>query len=382
MEGNQPPPAWSDRDLVVAFKSGDGEAYDEIYRRHAPTVRAVCARRLHQSHDAEEAVQETFLRAFQALPRFNSDYKLGAWLNRIAINVCIDEVRSRARGASLRPLNDNDGEAERGPEEIIASRRPEVLAALRELKPLHADALKMQALQGLSYEELADQLHISPTQVKSLLHRARLAFKRVMRDASGFALAPFAAWRRSRKAGGQPIVATNGALNFMGVVSAVHVSLPAAERLVTGALVAALAIGGTTAVSPTAEQPLPKTRVSRSPAEESKVVKTRSLPGSVQTEQAARAPGAVSVAPLEKIVPDVPLDELPIDVSQVQSVVAPVTETVKKKVDTYSPGTRPGSGLHTPLPVQPQEVVETAETEVQEAEGVVDNLTEGAFRKS
>ena len=110
-----------DRELVIAFKAGESGAYDEIFRRYGHRIMRICDRKLGDPNDAAEAAQETFLRAYQALPRFNGSYKLGAWLSRIATNVCIDEIRSRSRGASFVHLQPSHESLQQvgGPESIV-----------------------------------------------------------------------------------------------------------------------------------------------------------------------------------------------------------------------------------------------------------------------
>lgn len=187
----------ADRDLVVAFQSGDQSAYDEVYRRYAGRVRRICVRMLGNSGDADEAVQETFLKAYQALGRFNGSYQLGAWLARIAANVCVDHVRFRARSARMVSL-DPDHETirtEKGPEELLAGSDPRLETAIGSIQPLHAEALKLRALGGLSHEEMAGRLSMTPAQVKALLHRARTSFKRAWERAEALTLVPLVGLR-------------------------------------------------------------------------------------------------------------------------------------------------------------------------------------------
>src|SRR5689334_9645143 len=92
--------ATEDKDLAIAFKNGELGAYDAIYGRYSDRVNGVCRRMLGQSEDAKEASQEVFLRVYQALPRFNGRYQLGAWITRIATNVCLDQIRGRNRKPS------------------------------------------------------------------------------------------------------------------------------------------------------------------------------------------------------------------------------------------------------------------------------------------
>src|ERR687898_622259 len=98
-----------DKELVLAFQGGEKSAYDALYRRHARRVGAICLRILNNRDDAEEATQETFLRAYEALSRFNGEYRVGAWLNRIATNVCLDGLRRRANSPQALASDPPDG---------------------------------------------------------------------------------------------------------------------------------------------------------------------------------------------------------------------------------------------------------------------------------
>lgn len=183
----------SDKDLVIAFKAGDRSAYDEIYRRYQGRIRAICRRMLHDGLDADEAAQETFLRSYTALNRFNGQYQLGAWLSRIATNICVDQLRVRQRTPDTEPHEEvlMEESAPQRPDQLVAE-QIHLSKALNDIQPLHAEALLLRAVQGLSHEEMAGQLEMSAKQVKSLLHRARSSFRRAWQEASGFILAPLA----------------------------------------------------------------------------------------------------------------------------------------------------------------------------------------------
>ncbi|MDP9069672.1 MAG: RNA polymerase sigma factor [Actinomycetota bacterium] len=181
----------ADRALVIAFQSGDEHAYEEIFKRYHARVLAVCSRMLRTPQDAEEATQETFLRAYVALPRFNGSFYLGAWLSRIATNVCVDHIRSRSRSNLVALPDDQDELAtEQGPEEIVVGAYPRLQKAIQDIQPLHASALALRTLEGYSHEEIAGHLRMTPSQVKALLHRARMSLRRAWDKAEGWALAP------------------------------------------------------------------------------------------------------------------------------------------------------------------------------------------------
>ena len=355
----------SDRDLVIAFKDGARWAYDEIYRRHGPKVRVVCARRLGHSHDTEEAVQETFLRAFQALPRFNGQYRLGAWLNRIAINVCIDEIRARSRSEVVLGIEGEVEETDAGPDELLAARRPEVFEALGAMKPLHARALALQALDGLSYEELATRLAMSPSQVKSLLHRARSSFKRVIRDVSGWVVAPFLTLKRGRR---DQALQAGASANAMSVFAAVHVSLPAAERIVTTALLAALSLG---AAAPAA-QTAPETRANarNASAHRTQTVITErpshATPAAVVRDEKAEPSDAVEVE-----LPDLALVDDAVET--VERIVDESTERGDRELKEHTKETDDGGGIRKPATAHVEAARQKVDRATDEAKDTASN---------
>jgi RNA polymerase sigma-70 factor (ECF subfamily) len=181
-------PVDEDKRLVLAFKSGHLDSYDAIYARHSDAVRRVCRRMLVNQQDADEAFQETFLKVYRALGRFNGRYQLGAWITRIATNVCLDQIRSRAR----HPVKmvepewlDVDAESavvleDADPESQVIKRQESrhVRRVLEQLPPKHRAAIILRDFECLSYAEVAEALDITECQTKALIHRARKSFKR------------------------------------------------------------------------------------------------------------------------------------------------------------------------------------------------------------
>jgi RNA polymerase sigma-70 factor, ECF subfamily len=172
-----------DRALALAFKNGEREAYARIYELHRERVLNLCKRMLGNKHDAEEATQETFLRVYQGLSRFNGRYLLRAWILRIATNVCLDTIRIRGRRPVSVELDEcieltHDEDAD--PQHVVlrSSESSSVRRVLKKMPPLHRAALVLRDLEGLSYDEIAVVLAMTPPQVKALIHRARQGFKR------------------------------------------------------------------------------------------------------------------------------------------------------------------------------------------------------------
>ena len=204
-----------DKDLTLAFQRGEKGAYQAIHDRYAGRVTAVCRRMLGDPDDASEAAQETFLRVYLALARFNGRYQLGPWITRIATNICLDQLRSRTRHAtSPAPVEEihvvDDGRQREADPQVIALRNAEsrrVRRTLERLSPMHRAAIVLRDFEGLSYQEIAVALGLSDTQVKALLHRARGAFRRSWRSSLA-ALVTFRGLRQRLAAGAEPATQT------------------------------------------------------------------------------------------------------------------------------------------------------------------------------
>ena len=192
-----------ERELAVAFKRGDRDAYNDIHERYAPRIHSVCRRMLGNPDDAQEAAQEAFLRIYQGLPRFNGRYRLGAWVVRIATNVCLDQLRARSRRPSeLTPTEMLDAETvpidEQDPQALFLRNieGKKVRRVLESLPPIHRAAIVLRDFEGVSYAEIAETLEITECQVKALLHRARKGFRRSWASTLAQILLPFGLFRR------------------------------------------------------------------------------------------------------------------------------------------------------------------------------------------
>ena len=246
--GGDVTPDLSDRDLVLAFKQGDKAAYDEMYARYRGRVYGVCSRILRNPQDAEEASQETFLRAYQALHRFNGRYQLGAWLARIAANTSVDQLRTKARAPVVALVEGQEPpSSDASPELVVVGEYPRLVDAISGVKPLHAQALAMRAVEGMSHQEIADRLSITPAQVKALLHRARTSLRKAWDRAEGWMLAPVFSIRAlfGDRSEGQasPLLTAGGTLSPLLV-----------ERVAATALVVAVALGGLPTAPPQVAQ--------------------------------------------------------------------------------------------------------------------------------
>jgi RNA polymerase sigma-70 factor, ECF subfamily len=162
--------------LVARARQGDLSAFEEVVRRHQGRVYGV-ALRIVRSHDvADDVAQETFVRAWRALDRFELGRPFGPWVRRIAANLAVNHVRSpRAREEGLPDGHAELPAANPGPlDSLLDDEARQVLdRAIAELPDAQRAVFVLRAAEEMSYEEIARTLSISPGTVMSRLFRAR-----------------------------------------------------------------------------------------------------------------------------------------------------------------------------------------------------------------
>jgi RNA polymerase sigma factor (sigma-70 family) len=165
----------SDDQLVALFRMGFDDAFGVIHDRYRARLLAYTRQMLGGSGaDAEDVMQDVFLRAYDALRRDDRPVTLRAWLYRVAHNRCIDQLRrplppvADIFAAGRAPLRDPSGECER--RDAIRH----LVSDVRRLPESQRSALLMREMDGLSYAEIADAMSVSVPAIKSLLVRARL----------------------------------------------------------------------------------------------------------------------------------------------------------------------------------------------------------------
>jgi RNA polymerase sigma factor (sigma-70 family) len=165
----------SDEQLVALFRSGNDAAFSVIHDRYRQRLFAYARQMLGGSRqDAEDALQDVFLRAYGSLRGSDRPVSLRAWLYRVAHNRCIDHLRKPVPPAadlfdtSRKPLHDPITESERR-EDLR-----QLIADVRRLPEQQRSALLMREMDGMSYAELGEALGVSLQAVKSLLVRARI----------------------------------------------------------------------------------------------------------------------------------------------------------------------------------------------------------------
>jgi RNA polymerase sigma-70 factor (ECF subfamily) len=174
-----------DRALVERCQAGDSAAFGNLYARYYERLLRFCLRRLNDRHEAEDAAQEAFARAWKALPRFAGERRFYPWLTVIAGNICTDMLRRRSRST---PTDDMELTAQH-PVGVVGDDTSEdlVLAAvdgelvnraLGRLSARHRHVLAMREGSGWTYQQIADHEGVEIGTIETLLWRARQALKR------------------------------------------------------------------------------------------------------------------------------------------------------------------------------------------------------------
>lgn len=169
----------NESDWLAKAQKGDTEAFTRLVEIYQTPVYNLCYRMLNNAGDAEDAAQETFLRAYQSIRRYDNSRSFPTWLLSIAAHYCIDQIRKQRM--SLVSTEDSVYpelmDMSPGPESSVSriEERKEIQAILDTLQSVDRAAVVMYYWYEMSYEEIGEALDLTLSAVKSRLHRARRA---------------------------------------------------------------------------------------------------------------------------------------------------------------------------------------------------------------
>ncbi|MDZ7410244.1 MAG: sigma-70 family RNA polymerase sigma factor [candidate division KSB1 bacterium] len=176
--------AHDETELVLLAQQGDQAAFQQLYRRWARNLYALAYHMLGNHQDADEVLQETFLRVFRHIARLRSPEAFPAWIYQITVNLCMDfrKLRTRVRWQPLE--HDADGPSPfelattkwvRNPHQVLENKEllAEITAAIAELPEQQKAVILMHEVEGLSKKMIAEVLQCSLVTVRTNLHHAR-----------------------------------------------------------------------------------------------------------------------------------------------------------------------------------------------------------------
>ena len=173
-----------EQQLVERCRAGDLAAFEAIYKAHSGRLYSVACRMLGNPADAEDLRQEIFIAAHRKLGSFRGESALGTWLYRLATNLCLDHLRSRAAKTSqlTGTLDDEPGLADTGSRRLADRTvdRMDLERALAQLPEGCRTAFVLHDIEGLEHREVAEALGVAEGTSKSQVHKARLRLRAIL----------------------------------------------------------------------------------------------------------------------------------------------------------------------------------------------------------
>lgn len=184
-------PDVNEADLLEAAKKGDRGAFGRLVRLHQRRVFACAFQMLADKGEAEDAVQETFLRAYRAIERFDGRSELSTWLYRICVNVCLNALRKRRRVQPTDlsdprvpepPADPTQGETDPGQTVETAQMQARLAGALDKLSPSLRTTVVLVLIQGMPHKEASEVLGCPEGTVAWRIHEARRKLREMLSD--------------------------------------------------------------------------------------------------------------------------------------------------------------------------------------------------------
>jgi RNA polymerase sigma-70 factor (ECF subfamily) len=169
----------ADVELAARIRSGDGPAFEELYQQHAARLYNLAYRMAGRANDADDLLQEIFLLAYRKIGSFRGESSLGTWLYRLAMNQCLDVLRSRqSRMGQQTDSLDEDGAHEPAAVPALgAVSRIDLDRAIGRLPHACRAAFLLHDVEGFGHQEVGAILGISEGTSKSQVHKARLRIR-------------------------------------------------------------------------------------------------------------------------------------------------------------------------------------------------------------
>lgn len=171
----------SDQDLILKAVDGDSVAFEQLFNRYRDSIRQLYTQRTGNTDDADDLIQETFVKVYLNLNRYDPHYTFGQWIYTIARNTFVDYVRKRRGDISIDTLPSRESSlmtpAANGPtpeESFINSQQQAQLEHhLQRMTPRYRKLIELRFFREYSYEEISHELGLPMGTVKTQIHRAR-----------------------------------------------------------------------------------------------------------------------------------------------------------------------------------------------------------------
>ena len=180
----------TEEELITACKNNDSEAFKQIYDMYAPKMMGVCMRYMHNRVEAEDILQDSFIKVYLNIKRYRGEGSFEGWIRRIVVNVAINKLRNDAKKElklmdddELRNIKDNESSDMNNDVEYKYSAQ-QMLNAIQKLSNMNRAVFNLAEIEGYSYKEIAEQLNTSESTARSTLSRAKSILKAILEKQS------------------------------------------------------------------------------------------------------------------------------------------------------------------------------------------------------
>jgi RNA polymerase sigma-70 factor (ECF subfamily) len=168
--------------LVKKCLEGDQKAQRTLFERFAPKMLGVCMRYAKSTEQAEDVLQEGFVKIFTKLDHYKGDGSLEGWIRRVMVNTALDEIRKNVKYQDNQSMDDVGYKLELNAHIIEGLQEQDLLVLISELPDGYKIVFNMFAIEGYSHKEIAEELNISENTSKSQYSRARAYLKNKLEE--------------------------------------------------------------------------------------------------------------------------------------------------------------------------------------------------------
>jgi RNA polymerase sigma-70 factor (ECF subfamily) len=170
------------RQKIQDFRQGDKAAFDELYAAFAPWLYGICMRYTRCASDAQDVLQETFVKVFQSKSQLDPEKDVAPWLKTIAIRVALNYIRDQYKYVAQGDEDFRDDEADEAEHDMsfLRDRRDLLLQALQQLPDGYRLVFSLYAVDNLTHKEIAAHLGIAEGTSKSQYAKAKMKLKQIL----------------------------------------------------------------------------------------------------------------------------------------------------------------------------------------------------------
>ena len=169
----------SENDLIQGCIDGDRQMQELLYKRYASKMYGVCLRYVANADDANDILQEGFIKVFKNLDKFRREGSFEGWIRRIFVNTAIEQFRKKIKLYNVDEVQENTLEdKELSALDLLATK--DILNIVNELSPGYKAVFNLHVIEGFSHKEIADALGITEGTSKSQLARAKGVLKKIV----------------------------------------------------------------------------------------------------------------------------------------------------------------------------------------------------------